>query len=115
MQRPTGVRTPAPRPAKAGGGDPMGALIKYVVSLSLALAIGLSAASSARADPRVALVIGNAQYQHAGILPKAVNDANAIADLLRKVGFDEVDQRSDLGVDGFRQAVQQFIQLSLNA
>jgi uncharacterized caspase-like protein len=93
----------------------MSALFKCIVSLALALAISLSAASSARADRRVALVIGNGKYQHAGILPNAVNDANAIADLLKKVEFDEVDQRSDLGVDGFRQAVQQFVQLSFNA
>jgi hypothetical protein len=92
----------------------MSALFKYMVSLALALAISLSA-SAARAERRVALVIGNASYKHAGILPRAVNDANAVADLLKKVGFDEVDQRSDLDVDAFRQAVQQFLQFSFNA
>jgi uncharacterized caspase-like protein len=93
----------------------MSTLFKFMVSLALALAISLSAISGARADRRVALVIGNAKYQHAGLPLNAVNDANAIADLLKLVGFDVVDQRSDLGVEDFRQAVQQFIQLSFDA
>ena len=93
----------------------MSTLFKSMVSLALALAISLSASSGASADRRVALVIGNVKYQYAGLLPNTVNDANAIADLLKGVGFDVIDQRSDLGVDDFRQAVQQFIQLSFDA
>jgi hypothetical protein len=93
----------------------MRTLFKFAISLTLALAVSLAAGNSARADRRIALVIGNAKYQHAGILSKAVNDAKAVTDLLKGVGFDEVDQRSDLGVDEFRQAVQEFIQLSFNA
>ena len=49
---------------RGGAGGRMSALFKFVTSLALALIIGLSAGSGARADRRVALVIGNARYQH---------------------------------------------------
>ena len=75
----------------------------------------LSAGSGARADRRVALVIGNARYQHAGIVPNVVSDANAVAGLLEKAGFDVVDRRSDLGVNEFMRAVSDFAVLSFNA
>ena len=93
----------------------MNALFKFVTSLALALVISLSAGSGARADRRVALVIGNARYQHAGIVPNVVRDANAVADLLEKAGFDVVNRRSDLGIDKFMQAVSDFALLSFNA
>ena len=75
----------------------------------------MSAGSGARADRRVALVIGNARYRHAGIVPNVVSDANAVAGLLEKVGFDVVDRRSDLGVNEFMRAVSDFAVLSFNA
>ena len=75
----------------------------------------LSAGSGARADRRVALVIGNARYQHAGIVPNVISDANAVAGLLEKAGFDVVDRRSDLGVNEFMRAVSDFAVLSFNA
>ena len=75
----------------------------------------LSAGSGARADRRVALVIGNARYQHAGIVPNVVSDANAVARLLEKAGFDVVDRRSDLGSNEFMRAVSDFAALSFNA
>jgi len=75
----------------------------------------LSAGSGARADRRVALVIGNSRYQHAGIVPNVVSDANAVAGLLEKAGFDVVDRRSDLGVNEFMRAVSDFAVLSFNA
>jgi hypothetical protein len=82
----------------------MNLLFKYTISLALALVISLSAGSGARADRRIAFVIGNARYQHAGVLPNVGSDADAVADLLEKAGFD-VDRRSDLGIDEFKKAV----------
>ena len=75
----------------------------------------LSAGSGARADRRVALVIGNARYQHAGIVPNVVSDTNAVAGLLEKAGFDVVDRRSDLGSNEFMRAISDFAVLSFNA
>lgn len=61
------------------------------------LALGLLAASAAphaqprsldvEAGPRVALVIGNAEYVHATALQNPVNDARDMADALADVGF----------------------------
>jgi uncharacterized caspase-like protein len=44
--------------------------------------------SVAYAEPRVALVIGNAAYQFAPALKNTLNDANTVADALKSVGFD---------------------------
>jgi uncharacterized caspase-like protein len=93
----------------------MRALFKYAISVALALAIGLSAGSVARADRKVALVIGNGTYQNAGILHSAVNDANAVADLLSRAGFDVVERRSDLGVFDFWRALLEFSDSAANA
>ena len=63
---------------------------------------GLMAATAARAaDPhRLALVIGNAHYQHAPVLENAANDANAVTALLKGMNFGVVDivdaDRADL-------------------
>jgi uncharacterized caspase-like protein len=62
----------------------------------------------ARADKRVALVIGNGAYVKVAALPNPRNDALAIADLLRRAGFDVVDIKSDLGVDAMRRALRDF-------
>lgn len=51
------------------------------------LLVGLTA-GTARAEKRIALVIGNAAYQAGGRLANAVNDAEAIAAKLREINFD---------------------------
>ncbi len=71
------------------------------------LALLLLAAQSAIADSRVALVIGNSSYAHGGRLPNPANDAAAVADALRKVGF-TVTARSDLGKQQFEQVLKTF-------
>lgn len=48
------------------------------------------AALSARAETRVALVIGNGAYQHAPKLPNPANDAADVASALRRLGFETV-------------------------
>ncbi len=42
----------------------------------------------AQAERRVALVVGNGAYQNAGTLRNPVNDARAVAESLRRLGFD---------------------------
>jgi formylglycine-generating enzyme required for sulfatase activity len=60
------------------------------------------------AEKRVALVIGNSNYQHVGRLPNSVNDAAAIATLLRSAGFQVVEPRSDIGMVQMRRAISDF-------
>ena len=58
-------------------------------------------------DPaRVALVIGNDEYPRSPLL-NAVNDARAVADLLRTAGF-RVDLRTDTARDALTKAVEAF-------
>jgi len=64
-------------------------------------------ADSALADKRVALVIGNAAYQNAAALPNPVNDATAIGNMFRDVGF-VVQARFDLGVLDLKRAIREF-------
>jgi TPR repeat protein len=65
------------------------------------------AAPGAVADTRVALVVGNSSYAHGGRLPNPANDAAAVAEALRKVGFN-VTSRQDLGKVEFEQALKAF-------
>ncbi|MET0278739.1 MAG: caspase family protein [Pseudorhodoplanes sp.] len=78
-----------------------------------AILCGLLAATSfltdaAHADKRVALVIGNGAYQSAPALATPANDANSIADLLRRSGFDVVEVRTDLGNTDFKRMLREF-------
>lgn len=66
----------------------------------LLVATVLAWSASAHAARRVALVLGNSDYQHTVKLPNTRNDANAIANMLRQVGFQVIS-----GVDLNRQAM----------
>jgi uncharacterized caspase-like protein len=93
----------------------MGVLARFAVCLAFALGITLATQSAAFADRRVALVIGNGKYENAGVLANPTNDADAIADLLTKAGFDSVDRRRDLGVVEFKRAVREFVDRAASA
>src|SRR6266436_980432 len=69
--------------------------------------IGCLAATQALAERRVALVIGNAQYAHTPALPNPRNDAQDIADSLRRVGF-EVTLGYDLDQTKFARIIDDF-------
>src|SRR5258707_855067 len=64
--------------------------------------------SPAQADKRIALVIGNSNYKHAGVLGNPANDAAAIATLLKAAGFASVDVRRDLGIAEMRRGPRRF-------
>lgn len=66
------------------------------------------ASDAAHAEKRVALVVGNGAYQNAPALATTANDANAIADLLRRNSFDVVEVRTDLGNTDFKRVVREF-------
>jgi hypothetical protein len=69
--------------------------------------IGCLAATQAVAERRVALVVGNAQYAHTPVLPNPRNDAQDIADTLKKVGF-EVIVGYDLDQIKFARIIDDF-------
>jgi uncharacterized caspase-like protein len=79
------------------------------VSLWLARSLLLGAVAiggGAFAEERVALVIGNARYQ--GIpLRNPINDANAVADRLRALGF-AVDLKTDVSQREMTRAISRF-------
>ena len=68
---------------------------------------GLSAVEKPRdGRKRVALVIGNSNYASSP-LKNPVNDARAMASLLRKLGF-EVEEKSNLGYIALNEAIEGF-------
>lgn len=58
-------------------------------------------------EVRIALVIGNSNYENAGFLPNPTNDAQAIADKLRELNF-EVFLGLDLTKDNLDSLLQQY-------
>ncbi|HSR77197.1 MAG TPA: caspase family protein, partial [Xanthobacteraceae bacterium] len=57
------------------------------------LIFAIAFVTDARADQRVALVIGNSAYQNVPKLPNPVNDARAVTALFKRAGFDVVESR----------------------
>ena len=89
----------------------IGKLVSVFVAL-LAVAFNI-APSTARAEKRIALVIGNAGYQ-AGALNTPANDAGLIAQTLQAAGFDVVGAR-DLDQDSMRHAFRDFLEKATDA
>jgi uncharacterized caspase-like protein len=69
----------------------------------------------ALAQKRVALVVGNSAYQNVPTLANPANDANAVADLFRRIGFDVVEAKSDLGNTDFKRLIREFGATAANA
>ena len=78
---------------------------------ALVLAV-IAATAPARAETRVALVIGNSNYAHAPHLANPPNDAATVASALRRAGFTTVTVRQDLGQVQFKAALQEFARLA---
>jgi uncharacterized caspase-like protein len=72
-------------------------------------------AGPARADKRVALIIGISKYQQVPRLPNPVRDAQAVAALFKRSGFDIVDSELDLGIVDLRRAIREFSDKSRDA
>lgn len=62
----------------------------------------------ARAEKRVALVVGNGGYQNASQLANPPRDAKAIGELFRSSGFDVVETKFDLGNLEFKRVARDF-------
>jgi len=90
-------------------------LIRHALGVVCALALGAATVAEAAAQRRVAFVVGNAGYEHAGVLANTINDANAVAAMLKRAGFDVVDERRDVGVVEFKRAIREFFVAASNA
>src|SRR5690242_6965283 len=75
-----------------------------LVSAVIACLIGWS---QARADGRVALVIGNSHYQNVPVLANPANDATDVSASLRRLGFN-VKTLTDTDFESFRGALIEF-------
>src|SRR6185312_4033192 len=71
--------------------------------------------AAAKAEKRVALVIGNSNYQHAGQLPNPVRDADAVAALLKASGFQVVEHHNNIGVADMRRVLSDFSDITSDA
>jgi uncharacterized caspase-like protein len=67
------------------------------------------------AEKRVALVIGNSDYQHAPKLSNPVNDASAVSIMLEGAGFAVVELRNDLTNTAMRRMLRDFSERARDA
>ena len=86
----------------------MSRLVLTAMALALGLFFATIRADSAFAERRVALVIGNSNYQNAPVLPNPARDAKAIAAMFTKAGYDVVSAQYDMGNLDFKRAIRQF-------
>jgi Caspase domain len=91
-----------------GAKRPAGGIVRFRSILTLSVLVLAFWAGTARADKRVALVVGNSQYTR--ITPKLANpanDANDIAQALKSIGF-EVILKIDAGKGEFDRGLAEF-------
>ena len=82
---------------------------RWVVWALMAAFLWLGGLPAWAAERRVALVIGNAQYQRGGAIPAAGANAGVVADALRRAGF-EVTTANNLEHRGLVAALSRFQQ-----
>src|SRR5262245_48048839 len=79
-----------------------------LLPIALPVIVGLlTVQSPAFAEPRTALVIGNAAYGPTGELKNPVNDATDMADALRSAGFDVII-KTDANLRGMKDSIRGF-------
>jgi hypothetical protein len=83
-------------------------MIRRLLAVTLIQFVFLGSGHAA-AEKRVALVIGNDSYQEVSRLEKAANDARAVGQQLKKVGF-EVLSYTNLSRREMNQAIGQFVE-----
>ncbi|MDB5519468.1 MAG: peptidase caspase catalytic subunit p20 [Tardiphaga sp.] len=82
-------------------------ILKFAAAFLVCLVVAASPSEAAPSERRIALVIGNANYQ-AGALPTTANDAGLIAQTLQAAGFDVTGAR-DLDQDTLRRTFREFL------
>ncbi|UFX46263.1 tetratricopeptide repeat protein [Bradyrhizobium sp. 41S5] len=88
--------------AKPGPANPVPALAAAVPVPPI------GAGPKATSERRVALVVGNSKYRSVPVLPNPGQDAAAIADTLRAVGFQDVRLVTDASRDSLVEALKSF-------
>lgn len=93
----------------------MTAFVLALIAQVAALVVLMGSADAAAEQKRVALVFGNATYQHAAKLSNPVNDATAMAQMFKDIGFSSVTMRQDVGVQDFKRALRDFFDAAQDA
>lgn len=83
--------------------------MKYILTIILLLLLQRSNARDIppNTEKRIALIIGNADYVNGTKLKNPKNDANLMADSLKKIGFDTI-KRIDVDKSAFEKAIYDF-------
>jgi uncharacterized caspase-like protein len=89
------------------GTIPLKIMSKFFFALFVIASLAISPLAAQTTEKRIALVIGNAEYQ-TGPLQTAANDAGLIAQTLQAAGFDVAGAR-DLDQDSLRRAFRDFL------
>jgi uncharacterized caspase-like protein len=87
---------------------------RYALFTALAVLLFSAAVTPARADTRVALVIGNGAYVHVPHLPNPTHDAEDVAAAFRRTGFDTI-LGTDLDQAGMQDAAIRFARAARTA
>src|SRR5450631_1766160 len=82
--------------------------MRAVGAFILAVWLTLCLSPPALAAKRVALVMGNSNYQNVNPLANPANDAEMMSATLRNAGFDVVDLKRDLKANQMRRALRDF-------
>ncbi len=83
---------------------------RNIGAIGLLVAVVVLSSAPARAEKRVALVVGNSAYRHVARLTNPANDARLMAKTLQRLGFTLVGGGAQLNLDkaGLDRAVQDF-------
>jgi uncharacterized caspase-like protein len=94
---------------------PISFLCRLASRFALSIFLTSMVATDALADKRVALIFGVSNYQNVPQLTNPDNDAVAMSDVFKQVGFEVVELRRDLGVYEMRRAVREFAAIAADA
>src|SRR5215211_2931476 len=89
-------------------------LLALIAAVGVLITLPLSA-GAARAEKRVALVIGNGVYENVPKLANPIKDAAALAEMFRGAGFDWVKLRKDVSNLEFKRALREFMDAAQDA
>jgi hypothetical protein len=89
-------------------------LVAVLAAIAALVSLMLSS-GSARAEKRVALLIGNGLYENVARLANPIKDATTLADVFRKAGFDLVALKTNVSKLEFNRALRQFMDAAQDA